>query len=134
MKGVQNLYINYLKTKTSKNFIIELFFKFFKYKVESIKFLEIFSPMISKEEKIKITDSIYNASIFELSDSGQYFNNYGKKDIKIDDYSNMEKLRFIPYVPKIKSIISNWLEKKIIKTKKYLYYIKLKIILYFMEY
>ena len=109
MKSVQNLYINFLKTKILKNYIIEIFLKHFIFNSESINILKKFSPLISEEEKNKATNSNYNASIFELSYSDLYFNNYKKEEIKIDNYTNIENLSYFLYPHEINSIISNWL-------------------------
>lgn len=111
MKNVQNLYINFLKKKTSKNYIIELFFNHFKFNSESIDHLKKLASLISEEEKSNATNSNYNASFFELSDSDLYFNNYGEKDIQFDNYTKMDNLSNIPYEFEIKPNISKWLEK-----------------------
>jgi len=110
MKNVQNLYINFLKTQTSKKFIIQLFFNNFNFNSESKKILEKLSSLISEDEKKEATESIYNASFFELTDSDLYFNNYAKKDIKIDNYTKMEKISNTPFKSVIKTNISKWLE------------------------
>lgn len=111
MKSVQNLYINFLKTKTSKNYIYELFFKHFKFDSKSIKFVGNFAKTISEEFEKKATNTISKACIFELSDTGGYFDNYNGSVFGIDDYSSITNLSYISYAAEYKAIISNWLEK-----------------------
>ena len=111
LKSVQNLYINFLKTKTSKDYIIELFFDNFKFNSESNRLLKKFAPLISEKEKKEATKSIYNASFFELSDSNLYFENYTGNFIQIDNYTKMENLSNTPYDTVIKKNISKWLDK-----------------------